>query len=312
MKAINIFFLIFYSFKVLTCRENPIFYRCGYDEEKKVPLPIAPNIQSKKDSRRLDDEDEEFGNFTIYVDSLNIISESEQKNLEKYKDLFINSLNNAARTLEKLLKVKKTEKGYKCNDDKITDFYIKNWNKTMIGTNAISDSKSLGIDLFIFGRFDKELDDSIIASASIMDWDKDGNRPIMGVVIINPNIDYSKINSQGYFQSIMLHELTHILGFNGPYFEYCIHNLNKIDENGTTRYYINSQRVLTVAKKYYNCSDIDGVELEYSGDSEIRGSHWKTKILLGEYMNEVIYPEEQVISEFTLALLEDTGYYKAN
>ena len=312
MKAINIFFLIFYSFKVLTCRENPFFYRCGYDEEKKVPLPIAPNIQSKKDSRRLDDEDEEFGNFTIYVDSLNIISESEQKNLEKYKDLFINSLNNAARTLEKLLKVKKTEKGYKCNDDKITDFYIKNWNKTMIGTNAISDSKSLGIDLFIFGRFDKELDDSIIASASIIDWDKDGNRPIMGVVIINPNIDYSKINSQEYFQSIMLHELTHILGFNGPYFQYFIHNFNKKDVNGTTRYYINSQRVLTVAKKYYNCSDIDGVELEYSGDSEIRGSHWKTKILLGEYMNEVIYPEEQVISEFTLALLEDTGYYKAN
>ena len=75
MKAINIFFLIFYSFKVLTCRENPFFYRCGYDEEKKVPLPIAPNIQSKKDSRRLDDEDEEFGNFTIYVDSLNIINE---------------------------------------------------------------------------------------------------------------------------------------------------------------------------------------------------------------------------------------------
>ena len=29
-------------------------------------------------------------------------------------------------------------------------------------------------------------------------------------------------------------------------------------------------------------------------------------------MNGVVYPEEQVISEFTLALLEDTGYYKAN
>ena len=29
-------------------------------------------------------------------------------------------------------------------------------------------------------------------------------------------------------------------------------------------------------------------------------------------MNGVVYPEEQVISEFTLALLEDLGYYKAN
>jgi hypothetical protein len=34
--------------------------------------------------------------------------------------------------------------------------------------------------------------------------------------------------------------------------------------------------------------------------------------LLGKYMNGVIYSEELVISEFTLALLEDTGYYKAN
>ena len=29
-------------------------------------------------------------------------------------------------------------------------------------------------------------------------------------------------------------------------------------------------------------------------------------------MNGEIYTPEQVISEFTLALLEDTGYYKAN
>ena len=29
-------------------------------------------------------------------------------------------------------------------------------------------------------------------------------------------------------------------------------------------------------------------------------------------MNGVVYPEEQAISEFTLALLEDSGYYKAN
>ena len=29
-------------------------------------------------------------------------------------------------------------------------------------------------------------------------------------------------------------------------------------------------------------------------------------------MNGVVYPEEQVISEFTLSVLEDSGYYKAN
>ena len=84
------------------------------------------------------------------------------------------------------------------------------------------------------------------------------------------------------------------------------------DKYDIIRYYINSSKVIQVAKKYFNCSNIEGVELEnYSGEGTA-GSHWEARILLGEYMNGVIYPEEQVISEFTLALLEDTGYYKAN
>ena len=57
---------------------------------------------------------------------------------------------------------------------------------------------------------------------------------------------------------------------------------------------------------------IVGVELENYGDSGTAGLHWEANILLGDYMNWVIYTEEQVISEFTLAILEDIGYYKAN
>ena len=57
----------------------------------------------------------------------------------------------------------------------------------------------------------------------------------------------------------------------------------------------NSHKVLEVAKKYYNCPNIDGVELEEYGGSGTAGSHWEARILLGEYMNGVIYSEEQVI-----------------
>ena len=39
---------------------------------------------------------------------------------------------------------------------------------------------------------------------------------------------------------------------------------------------------------------------------------WEKRILLGDYMNEIIYPEDQAISEITLAVLEDSGNYKAN
>ena len=78
------------------------------------------------------------------------------------------------------------------------------------------------------------------------------------------------------------------------------------------RTYIISSRVVAVAQKYFNCPTLTGVELEESGGQGTAGSHWEARILLGDYMNGYAYTEEQVISEFTLALLEDTGYYKAN
>ena len=65
-----------------------------------------------------------------------------------------------------------------------------------------------------------------------------------------------------------------------------------------------------MAKKYFNCSKIKRVELEDESDFS-SGVHWKARILLGEYMTP-IYTDQQVISEFTLAFLEDTGYYKVN
>ena len=135
----------------------------------------------------------------------------------------------------------------------------------------------------------------------------------MSLLNINREVDYSKQNSLEYFESIIIHEFTHILGFSNNYFTNYFHNyFTKTDSNGVQRAYINSEKVIETAKKYFNCDDIDGVELEEFGGSGTVGSHWEARILLGDYMNGVVYTSEQVISEFTLALLEDSGYYKAN
>jgi hypothetical protein len=112
---------------------------------------------------------------------------------------------------------------------------------------------------------------------------------------------------------IILHEFTHVLGFSSHFFTNYFNNiLMKRDKFGIVRAYINSTKVVAVAKKYFNCDNLDGVELEEFGGEETLNSHWEARILLGEYMNGVAYNEEVVISEFTLALLEDSGYYKAN
>ena len=136
---------------------------------------------------------------------------------------------------------------------------------------------------------------------------------MVGLATINRDVNYTKIKSKEYFESIIIHEFTHILGFSNYYFNKYFNNIfSKEDKYGILRHYINSAKVVNIARKYFNCSEIEGVELEEYGDKGTAGSHWEARILLGDYMNGVIYAEEQVISEFTLALLEDSGYYKAN
>ena len=316
MKIIKLLFIITITFQKIKNEENQnkTFYRCGVDDDKTIPLPAKNFVKIDKDKRKLDNSDDNFKDFHIYLDLINIKKGIQKFHLEKYEELFINSLNKVVSTLESLLKVKRLENSYTFSDeDIITNLDIEDWNKTMIGTNAIGDTYTLGIDLFIFGRFDDEMDNTTLANAGARFMVEETGQPLIGVVNINTNVNYSKINSQEYFQSIIIHEFTHILGFSNYFFITYMNNIfSKVDEYGIQRFYINSSRVLETAKKYFNCSDIDGVELEESGGSGTVGSHWEARILLGEYMNGVIYPEEQVISEFTLALLEDTGYYKAN
>ena len=310
MKIKNFIPFLIYIFRFISCKNNQTFFRCGVDDHKIASIPAKNYAPINNKKRKLNNE--EFKDFKIYLDLINIKKGIKDYNLEKYEELFISSLNKAIETLQKLLKVKRLDGVYKFNDFDIKYMGIQNWNKTIIGSSA-KDFQTLGIDLVIFGRFKDDMDDSTLASAGISAIIPESGQPLIGFVNINANANYSKINSKEYFQSIVLHEFTHILGFVYDHLNNFQKNIyNKTDKYGIKRFYINSPKVIEVAKKYYNCPHIEGVELEEFGGTGTAGSHWEERILLGEYMNGIIYPEEQVISEFTLALLEDTGYYKAN
>ena len=304
--------------KVNTEKEN-IFYKCGKNNLKikpkilKTGIPVDQNNTIFK--RRLDPDG--FKNFSIYIDLTNIEKEIQKYNLARYRNLFYSSFEKAIKTLQSLLKVKPLLYQYYFSDDSLEDMGIDYWDKTKFGSQAASKgitNYKLGRDLVIFGKFlgQEEMGKNTLASATMYHYEKETGLPISGYVNINKDLDYSKIQSQEYFDSIILHEFTHILGFD----YYIFYNLNiilkKTDKFGIQRYYINSPKVKNLGKKYFNCENIDGVELEEFGGSGTAGSHWESRILLGDYMNGAIYTEEQVISEFTLALLEDIGLYKAN
>jgi len=69
-------------------------------------------------------------------------------------------------------------------------------------------------------------------------------------------------------------------------------------------------KVLSKARKFFGCEELDGVELE---DDEYAGSHWESRLLFAEFMSSSIgLTAVSHVSSMSLALLEDTGFSTAN
>ena len=189
--------------------------------------------------------------------------------------------------------------------------------KNITKWSTIFDTKeNINSDFLILVQFDS-LPERVIAAAVPDVLDNETFRPLIGMLNLTNNISYySARRIKEYFRLVILHELTHALGFLYQMFYYFpggINNTVSVEYiRGAYRYVIKTPKVLEMAKKYFNCSNIKGVELEDQGGQGTAFSHWEQRILLGDYMGGVIYQEEMAISEITLALLEDSGWYKAN
>ena len=295
---------------ILFLEINSQRYRCGTNKLKIKPKALTPQFQIKEDDpsykRRLADIDKDgFKSFNIYVDKYNIKQKLKYSSISQHQDTIINALDRSAQTLQNLLKVKATKNAFQFSNKELRELELVAWDRDKFGSEALSNGVSmlsLGIDLVIFSTIE-EMDDGVIAAAGPYYTQPSNSQPILGMVYINNKIDFSKKNIKKYLESTLIHEMTHVLGFIGEFFEKKFHNIKtKKDKYGIDRQYITSAKVIQTARKYFNCSTIDGVELENYGDEGTAGSHWEARILLGDYMNGVAYTEE-VISEFTLACM---------
>ena len=163
-------------------------------------------------------------------------------------------------------------------------------------------------DLIIFPMFE-DLGDEILAAAAPCITDENF-RPLAGILYLNSRLNFGVKNTNLYMKNLLLHEITHILGFHPFFFQ----NLNKLFytiEGDDIKYIIISKKVLDKAKEHFGCNDILGIPLENQGGEGSVGAHWESRHMLGDYMISTDYPE-QAISDITLALLEDTVFYKVN
>ena len=228
-----------------TYEKERIIYKCGKNNLKTKPKllqnysPIDKNDKNAHNKRKLDANG--FHDFSIYIDLTNINQEITRYRLTKYKSLFLNGFNKVIKTLESLLKVKDLNYAYTISNRQIMELGIYNWNTNYFGDSAAQKgvtTHSLGVDLIIFGKFlgSNELGEQTLAAASAEYVDIDTQQPVYGIVYLNKDVSYSLINSQEYFESIILHEFTHILGFDINYFFYFNNILIQNDKYGIRRY----------------------------------------------------------------------------
>jgi Leishmanolysin len=86
------------------------------------------------------------------------------------------------------------------------------------------------------------------------------------------------------------------------------------DYSGQRTATIVTPKVRAVARNQFNCQSMLGAQLENhpTRADSCTGDHWIEKLFYPEAMSAVISPTTNILSSLTLALMEDSGWYKAN
>lgn len=190
------------------------------------------------------------------------------------------------------------------------------------GINTDLQSKGITADIAIIPFFDLAAEKNTEAYAAPCTMDPTTKRPNGGIMAFNPkNFIIDRKNALEYYTMLVLHEINHILCLSGSLFEYFVDSsyktlpLDKVMRNATVnempKQMIVTPKVVSTAQKHFGCSALQGVEIEDQGGSGTAGSHWESRVMLGDFMIGESYPEN-VISEISLALFEDSGWYKVN
>ena len=261
-------------------------------EEKNKPIDIFVDLTAL-------DKEKSRNQYSSYL-SLNDIEEAVNEVRQTLKNLI--NVTNSDRTLT-ITETKLRENGF----DGV-DYY----NKSLI--------EGIKTDLIILIRYSNDNDgmnSSIFAKPKIIQTNSDDKRPEAGIVILYPEFGLTQTNKKEYLKFLFLHEFTHILGFLPDNIQGLLLNenpeINRIKSGIHKKALKLDTNVVKYAKNYFGCENMKYLELEDQTNFEgLTNCHWEARLLLGEYMTSEPYFGDQVISEFTLYLLEDLGFYATN
>ena len=260
-------------------------------------------------------ESEDYDNIRIDVDTTCIT-------LGKNSKAIINkAVEKAKETIQRIVKVKTIKNGIEF--EKYGFDYISKLSDNFISCNLELHTKIADLVIFVRTAQSDEASDSGVPEIKLFLNNNENNRPIVGIInyfwntYLNDLDDDSKVE---VVYSHFLHEITHILGFNKTilYNKRLVYKKSqqmRMNSIEVEKYFYRGKNVIDRAKKYYNYPGLTELEMDdVNGKEASDGSkiHWSERLLLGEYMTPSFYFSEQIISEFTLDLLKDLGWYEIN
>uniref|UniRef100_A0A1D1YLX8 Leishmanolysin-like peptidase n=1 Tax=Anthurium amnicola TaxID=1678845 RepID=A0A1D1YLX8_9ARAE len=146
-------------------------------------------------------------------------------------------------------------------------------------------------------------------------------RAVAGHVNVAPR--HLTAEAETLLSATLIHEVMHVLGFDPHAFAH-FRDERKRRRNQVTVQLMDEKlgrmvtrvvlpRVIMHSRHHYGAfsENFTGLELEDGGGRGTSGSHWEKRLLMNEIMTGSV-DTRSVVSKMTLALLEDSGWYKAN
>lgn len=268
-----------------------------------------------------------FEPIRIKIDTTCLDEQMKTNSYETILPNIKNALSRTKLTLEKLIKVERLQEPINWSSV-ASDNNIKLFNN-ITGRRITDDHFSADLVIYIRkleGQGDMASlgganfsSPNLIAKPSI--YYSINGRPVVATVVYNDlyiNIPTENQQNIEFLSYLFMHEFTHILGFTksvlvekGIIEKKSIKN--RFNDMSSLKFAVVNERVLNFSKFYFNCPNISSLELDdKASEKDFEDIHWESRLLLGDYMTREIYYSEQVISEFTLVLLDSFDFYEIN